>query len=210
MADEKPAVITVNGVEITDTYVHMRCDSLARLPQWMGSAQLPPGFHFRSYQRGDEEAWTNLHRAAEPFLTVTDDMFEQQFGGAEEKLPGRMFLIENATGEVIGSGTAWMKEEWQGLRDWGKVHWIVIRPEYQGTGLFRPLMAQVMQRLAELHERAQLGTSTGRIWAIKGYLNCSFVPDPVELEDKKIRQAWTVAQQVLQHERLEEALTRRR
>ena len=115
--------VTINGVTLTDTYLHMIRESLADLPQWMADSTLPSGYRFRMFRPDDAGAWVDLHRAAEPFLDIEDNMFEQQFGGEEDALPDRMFMIATDAGELIGSATAWWKSEWHGYADWGKVHW---------------------------------------------------------------------------------------
>lgn len=195
--------ITINGVTITDLYLHMIRESLTDLPQWMATHALPAGYRFRLYRPGDAEAWVDLHRIAEPFLDIKDDMFEQQFGGAEDALLDRMFMVETDAGKLVGSATAWWQTDWRGHADWGKVHWVVVHPDHQGRGLSKPLMVRVMQRLAQDHRRAQLGTSTGRVWAIKVYLDCGFIPDPVELAEAHFRNAWGEVQQVLDHTSLD-------
>ena len=210
MSNDASAVrqqVTINGVTLTDTYLHMIRESLTDLPLWMADCALPPGYRFRMFRPSDAGAWVDLHRVAEPFLDIKDDMFEQQFGGEEDALPERMFMIETDAGELVGSATAWWKADWHGHTNWGKVHWVVVHPNHQGRGLSKPLMAQVMQQLRQNHQRAQLGTSTGRVWAIKVYLDCGFMPAPHELADPTIYHAWRDVQRILEHPILNEWLT---
>ena len=58
------------------------------------------------------------------------------------------------------------------------IGWLSIRI-ISGEGLRKPMMTRAMQRLAESHPNAMLGTSTGRIWALKVYLDFGFYPDPL-------------------------------
>lgn len=197
-ADKRQTVV-VNGVTITDTYLHMIRNSLGDLPAWCATARLPAGYGFRMFQPGDEEAWVKLHKAAEPFLDITDAHFQEQFGDKLDAVPARMFMVTTAAGDLVGSATAWWKDDWRESGDWGQVHWVVVHPAHQGRGLSKPLMARVLRHLAQDYQRAYLGTSTGRVWAIKVYLDCGFHPDPAELTDEGIRQAWRDVQRVLFH-----------
>ena len=63
------------------------------------------------------------------------------------------------------------------------------------------MMTVAMERLKQSHERCFLGTSTGRIAAIKVYLDFGFTPD---LSVENSREAWTEVASVLEHPILEE------
>ncbi|MBV7328266.1 hypothetical protein KFU94_08395 [Chloroflexi bacterium TSY] len=68
-------------------------------------------------------------------------------------------------------------------------------------------MIWALNRLAKSHHRAMLGTSTGRIWAVKVYLDMGFVPDPVELNNPTIVATWRELEQALPHPALTECLS---
>lgn len=169
--------------------------TLADFPRYT----LPLGYHFRTYQPGDERAWTEIQLAAEPFIKFDDTMFSREFGDRLDALADRMFFIENDAGRVVGSITAWWDDDWRNSGDWGRIHWVVIHPDFQRLGLTKPMMTQAMDRLAQSHQRATLGTSSGRPWAVKVYLDFGFTPDPTQLDDPKIYGAWQQVQAVIQH-----------
>ena len=73
-------------VTYEDQYFHMARPNLADIPQF----PFPPGCTLRAYRPGDEDVWTALHRAAEPFFAVEDDLFEQQYGQQRDVLPARV------------------------------------------------------------------------------------------------------------------------
>jgi len=80
------------------------------------------------------------------------------------------------TGAVIGTGTAWFNNNFEGAR-WGRVHWLAIMPAFQGRGLAKPLMTSICRRLRELgHEHVYLSTSTALHAAIGLYLKFGFEP----------------------------------
>ncbi len=190
------------GISPPDVHVNMARDSLAGIPVHT----LPAGYRLRTYRPGDEEVWTAIQRAAETFFEIKDDLFERQFGGNRAALPGRMFFVETEAGRTVASASAWWEHDQNHPDDRGRVHWVVVHPEHQRRGLTKPLLTQVMRRLAQEHTRAMLGTSTARLWAVKCYLDFGFYPEPAELADPKILDAWRSVQDVLRHPALESGL----
>jgi GNAT superfamily N-acetyltransferase len=157
---------------------------------------LPAGFSLRWYQPGDEAHWRRIQCAADRFNRITPELFQRQFGWAAARgtppaaagearrrrkaalrdLGERQCYLRSPAGEVIGTGTAWFNDDFEGGR-WGRVHWLALLPEFQGRGLGRALLAAVCRRLRDLgHERAYLTTSTARLPALKLYLKFGFAP----------------------------------
>ena len=170
--------------------VKMRRANLDNLPEFA----LPSGFSLRWYQPGDEEHWLRIHLAADHFNEITPELFQKQFGVEAERgiysasapapasgiksalLRERQCYLLSPTGEVIGTGTAWFNDNFEGGR-WGRVHWMAVLPEFQGRGLGKSLLSAICRRLRELgHERAYLTTSTARVAAIGLYLRFGFEP----------------------------------
>ena len=134
-------------------------------------------------------------------------MVQRQFGDRLPALPNRMYFVETEVGRAIASITAWWDANWRDTGDWGRIHWVVVHPDYQRRGLTKPMMTHAMRRLAQSHARATLGTSAGRPWAVKVYLDFGFMPDPAELSDPKIYQAWQDVQTIIQHPVLQTVLS---
>lgn len=147
---------------------------------------LPANFSLRWYESGDEAHWLQIHAAADRYNEVTPSLFRNQFGPDKKLLRERQCFLLDPRGEVIGTGTAWFNDDFEGAR-WGRVHWVVIAPQYQGQGLSKPLMTAICRRLRELgHDRAYLSTSAARIPAIKLYLKFGFEPKLRTVEDEAI------------------------
>jgi GNAT superfamily N-acetyltransferase len=137
---------------------------------------LPEGFSLRWYRRDDEQAWLRIHRAADRFNPITPALFTQQFGDDPVLLGQRQCYLLADDGELIGTGTAWFNDNFQG-QAFGRVHWVALLPRYQGLGLSKPLMTTLCRRLRELgHERVYLSTSSARLAAINLYRRFGFVP----------------------------------
>lgn len=156
---------------------------------------IPKGFAIRNYRPNEGHIWTQIQKAAEPYIKVDDGLFAREFKRDLLAMEDRSFYLTTDEGVEIGTITAW----WQTHSDgevWGQIHWVAIHPDYQERGLSKPLMSVAMARLKQSHERCFLDTSTGRLAAIKVYLNFGFYP---VLLDERSRQAWAEVASVLEH-----------
>src|SRR5258706_4583132 len=148
---------------------------------------LPESYSLRWYRPGDEASWTHIQRRSDDLNQITTELFERQFGSDSALLAARQCFLLDPEGAEIGTGTAWFDHEFEG-RDFGRVHWIAIVPQYQGRGLAKPLMTAVCRRLRDLgHARACLSTSSARVKAIRLYLQFGFKPLIQSMEE---REAW--------------------
>ena len=181
--------------ELVAANVHMIRPHMADLPAW----PLPAGYRLRGYRPGDEATWVALHLDAEPLFTVTLDHFEESFGAHRDLLPERMWFVQTAAGEEVGSIAAWWQDDWQGRGAWGQIHWVVVARAHQRRGLSKPMLAHALHAMARTHDRAMLGTNTLRLWALKSYLDCGFVPDPHERAAPDALAGWLAVQMHLAH-----------
>jgi len=160
----------------------------------------PKGFSVRNYRPGEGHIWTRIQRAAEPFFEIDDDLFDREFSNHLKEMEDRSFFVITDDDEEVGTITAWWNSDWNG-KEWGLIHWIAIHPDYQGRGLAKPAMTVAVKRLKQSHERCMLNTSTGRIVAIKVYLDFGFYP---YLERDNSQEAWAEVTSVLEHPILKE------
>src|SRR5262245_24601202 len=105
----------------------------------------PSGFSLRAHQPGDAEQWTQIHLQADRLNQITPQLFVQQFGSDDTLLAGRQFYVVDSSRTPVGTGTAWFNDSFEGGR-WGRIHWVAIRPDYQGLGLAKPLMTALCRR----------------------------------------------------------------
>lgn len=191
--------------EVVNVSCTMVRDSMDDIPQYA----LPAGYRFRTYRPGDEAAWTGLHVAAERFFEIKPDLFEREFGAHVDALADRMFMVVTEAGEIVGSITAWWEKDRENPTERGRIHWVVVHPDHQGKGLAKPMMTRAMERMAESHSAAMLGTSTGRTWALKVYLDFGFYPDPAELAAKpEVLEGWKDVAARFRHPLLDATLAR--
>jgi len=160
----------------------------------------PEGFSVRTFRPGEGHIWTRIQQAAEPFFEIKDDLFHREFGENLPVMEDRSFFVITDDGEEVGTITAWWNSNLRN-EEWGLIHWVAVHPDYQGRGLAKPAMTVAMKRLKQSHERAMLSTSSGRIIAIKVYLDFGFCPD---LEAENSQEAWSEVASVLAHKTLKE------
>ena len=159
--------------------VRMVRENLEGVPPY----ELPEGYGLRWYVPGDEETWVRIHLEADGYTESSLALLAEEFGGDTEELKTRQYYLCDGAGRAFGTATAWMDEDYGGLR-WGVVHWVAILPGMQGRGLAKPLMTAVLKRMRELgEERAYLVTATVRVAAINLYRAFGFAPEVRSAED---------------------------
>lgn len=96
---------------------------------------LPEGFAFKFYGPGDAEHWAELETSVLEFDSVqaAEKYFGQDFLPHEEALKSRMVFVVNDHGKYVATATAW----WNDFEGWHQaaLHWVSVRPEFQGLGL---------------------------------------------------------------------------
>jgi len=172
-------------------------EDLTALP----SFPLPDGYRLCTYRRGEERLWAQVETSVDEFPTVDRALahFEEEFGPHRDEMESRCLFLRDTADRVIGTTTAWYNPDFHG-KEYGRIHWVAIRPENQGGGLAKPLMAAALARLAELHDRAYLTTQTTSARAVQMYLDFEFVPF---ITSERCRQGWRLLDSVLEHPALE-------
>ena len=97
-------------------------------PEAFRPLPLPEGFHFSTFQPGDEEEWIAIETSAREFVTRREGLeaWQHYYGGREEELPGRMYFVETETGgKKVATATAYYEPE--DLSGAGWLHWVAVR-----------------------------------------------------------------------------------
>ena len=120
---------------------------------------------------------------------------EGYLGCRTEMLPGRMFFVEDATGQRVATATAFFDIYGRDQSGAGWLHWVAVRREEQGKGLSKPLIAAVLKRLKELgHSQVKIPTQTTTWLACKVYYDMGFRPIPKNLVSS--RAGWKMLEQL--------------
>jgi GNAT superfamily N-acetyltransferase len=170
------------------TMIRPNLDDIPEVP-------FPAGYTVRSLRRNEGGLWEDIWRDAEPFSKIEHGLFEREFGDDPAAIVRRCFIITAPDGVAAATISAWYARDINGL-DYGRIHWVATRKDYQGRGIMKAGLSYAMQQLAQWHERAILDTSTGRMAAIKLYLDFGFVPD---LTAARAYEAWTIFRRRLNH-----------
>jgi len=121
--------------------VVMRRESGLPLPH----CPLPEGFSYKMYQPGNEKDWARIEASVGEFDCEMDALLEYQksFLPFSDELPRRCIFIAAPDGGLVGTATAWW--DYIGQRRHPLVHWVAVKPEYQGKGLGKAITAEVIR-----------------------------------------------------------------
>ena len=163
---------------------------------------LPEGYQFRPFRDGDMSTWIAIQDAAGTYELgpITEALFHEFHRGRADLLPGRCWFVVDPGGNDVGSITAWWRRR---IESRGHIQWVAVLPEHQGRGIGKAMMTRALHRLAEEYESASLTTDTGRIPAIKVYLDFGFVPDTANrapgVSIALAEEGWEHARKCLKH-----------
>lgn len=145
---------------------------------------LPEGFHFEFYQEGDETEWAAIETAVSEFENEAQalDYFQKKFAPFSKELKRRMLFVTDSEGRKIGTCSAWWKELPDGTR-YPLVHWVAVRPGYQGKGIAKAMLSRTLKQLQKLEDTTPvyLHTQTWSHIAIRLYQKLGF-----EITDKNL------------------------
>jgi GNAT superfamily N-acetyltransferase len=183
---EKGAIPGAAGYSLMMVRPHM--DDIPSIP-------FPEGYGIRAMRLGEGGLWTDIERDAETYFPIADDLFEREFGRDLEATQWRCFFVVNARGAAVGTISAWYNRSRKG-QDHGQIHWVAVRPAYQGKGLGKAALSYTLREMSQWHERCFLGTQSKRLPAIKLYLDFGFVPD---LDEPGAIEGWREVKERLEH-----------
>jgi GNAT superfamily N-acetyltransferase len=139
---------------------------------------LPEGYRFCLYGKGDEIHWAEIETTVGEFDSVPKGIayFANEFGKGLHEMEKRCLFIETVEGRKIATATAWYGQH-QGKR-LGRLHWISVRPDHQGKGLGKALIARALKILGELEDNRMIYLTT-QTWSYKAiglYKSFGFKP----------------------------------
>lgn len=148
---------------------------------------MPEGFSIVSFKEGDQVQWAEIETEVGEFDRVEEALtyFNRTFAPYPDELEKRMLFIQTDSGEKIGTATAWWKETDNRTR-FPLVHWVAIKPNYQGKGLSKALTSRVLSLLQEFenHPTIVLHTQTWSHKAIRLYEKFGFKISDKNLDGK--------------------------
>jgi ribosomal protein S18 acetylase RimI-like enzyme len=137
---------------------------------------LPVGYSFCRYNEGNELQWSEIEASVAEFDDTEGALkyYNEEFMPHMEELKRRQFYIRDSIGQMIATITAWWKLT--GDRRDAVIHWVAVRPEYQGRGLGKALVAEGIKQMQILEGDVDmyLHTQTWSYKAINIYLDAGF------------------------------------
>lgn len=162
-------------------------------------AVLPAGFSFTTYQKGDAQAWGEIETSVLEFENVEKavDYFNHTYAPFQSELERRTLFIQNEGGEKVATFTAWWN--YTGTRRHPFMHWVAVKPQYQGKGLGKAIIAEGVRLMAEIEGDCDMYIPT-QTWshpAIRLYRSAGFDYDTAEAEPGGYRNQTAQALEVL-------------
>jgi ribosomal protein S18 acetylase RimI-like enzyme len=138
--------------------------------------ELPEGFRFVLFRPGDEKAWAEIETSVLEFDKEDDALyyFRESYMTYMDELLKRCLFIEDAEGKKVATLTVWWTYTGNRRDPW--IHWVAVRPEYQGLGLGKALVSKGMKHLVEMEgdRNVYLHTQTWSYRAIGIYRKAGF------------------------------------
>jgi len=145
-----------------------------RLPGEAPALEVVEGYVLRAYAGGDDGALRRLLESEG--WGVSDEEWREY---KDRILPGGLFVVADASGEVVGTAGA-VHNPNPGRYYFpfgGELGYLVVRPEHRGRGLGRALSAAVVRRfLSAGYESVRVCVQGYRLAAVRTYLRLGFVP----------------------------------
>ncbi len=148
---------------------------------------LPDGFKLCLLAREEEcEQWAEITTAAGEFPDKTQALkrFAEEFAPYLSEAKKRILFLKTADGRYAGTASAWLSK-WE-KQMIGRLHWVEIKPEFQGQKLGRPLIAKAIELLSNYHQKAYLKTQPRSLAAIHLYLDFGFTPVMHTAEEENV------------------------
>jgi GNAT superfamily N-acetyltransferase len=134
-------------------------------------AALPVGYSLVSFQSGDEEAWAEIEASVLEFNTkdAAMDYFTKNYLPLLNEVKLRTLFIQADNGEKIATFTAWWN--YTGIRRYPFVHWVAVKPQFQGQGIGKAIIAAGVRHIINLEgdQIMYIPSSTWSHKAIKLY-----------------------------------------
>lgn len=163
---------------------------------------LPDGYHYEFYKDGDIDDWINIHLESGEFTSVSrgyeifHDFYDSFIGDLDKRC---VFVVDDKSGEKIGTATVSLLKKAE-YDCFAAVDWVAIKKNYQGKGLARPLISEVLTIAKKnLHKQIILHTQTTTWLAAKLYLDFGFIP--VNLEEVV---GWGILKELTNHDSLKD------
>ena len=140
----------------------------------------PDDFEVVNYDKSQEQrdAFYYLWNGVQGSQEEVNNIFLNKFENCPDCHPEKDTFFVKHNGQYIGSITAIYHPK----TNCGHIHYVVLKEDYRGQKLSRPLMYLAMNKIYnDGSDFAFLSTDDWRVPAIKLYLSCGFLPRITEI-----------------------------
>ncbi|GAA3402537.1 GNAT family N-acetyltransferase [Paenibacillus hodogayensis] len=177
--------------------VIMKREAGTPLPQ----ADLPEGFRFALYRDGDEQAWGEIETSVLEFEQTEEAVryFRENYAAYATEVKRRTLFVEREDGKKVATFTAWWN--YTGRRRYPFMHWVAVKPRYQGLGLGKAIIARGVRLMTELEGDCvmYIPTQTWSHKAIRLYLWAGFELETEEPEPGGVINQTKQALELIRH-----------
>lgn len=165
---------------------------------------LNEGYEFVHYTKGDEKHWANIETSVLEFDKVRDarKYFKKNFYPFQDELKRRCYFVRcKKTKEYVATATIWW--DYIDKRRNGWLHWIAVKPQYQGLGIAKAIIGYCVKNAIEIEGDVQLylHTQTWSYSAINIYrkFGFNFMTEPKigRWDNSKFGEAYKIIEEYL-------------
>ena len=112
---------------------------------------LPAGYKFVFYQKGDEEHWAEIEADVAQFSSVEKGLecFNREFLTGQDLEPEeRMLFVVSPDGEYVGTASLWNGLFYGEKKQ--RIHWVAVKDSHSGKGIAKAMLSRLMQLYCEL------------------------------------------------------------
>ncbi len=174
----------MESLDNTIEYHHLLLKIILRdIPMY----DLPQGYSFAFYQKGDEKYWKEIEISFQDCFDEKEaqEAWNEYYKEHEEDLYQRLiFIVDDQNHEKVATATSYYNT-WTKDKKEAYLHWVAVKKNYQGKRLSKPLISFALHQLIHLgYKEAFISTQTTSWLAAKLYLDFSSFPYDIEKEKR--------------------------
>jgi GNAT superfamily N-acetyltransferase len=114
------------------------------------SSPLPAGYSYSLFSPGDEVAWARIEASVLEFDSEMDALlyFQRYRLPYLEELRRRCVFVSSPEGERVATASAWWDYTDTRRDPW--LHWVAVKPAFQGKGLGKAVITRTVHLLLEI------------------------------------------------------------
>jgi len=128
------------SIEYKHVIMRLDCNEFTTL-----EPELPPGYSFRFFKPSDEKNWSRIETSVLEFDSeqAAENYFRIAYLPYINELGKRCVFILDPEGLPVATANAWYANSELGHQ--ASLHWVAVRPEYQGKGLGKAITKKTLQ-----------------------------------------------------------------